>query len=113
MKLRVPDTVKLPEQAKVEAELLKLLASRLRPLSSTEVYRTLADTFELSPAQQVARRHESSTDPAWHWLVRRAMQRLQAQKWAYRPGHALWAATIAGKSQVEGIQEDIFGRGET
>ena len=112
MKVRIPDTLNLPAQHRVEDELLKLLASRSRPLSTTEAYRTLADTFGLTAAQRVARRKEGSADPAWSWLVRRAMQRLQVQKWTYRPDHGSWSATEAGRNQAEGIREDILGFGE-
>ena len=55
MKVRIPDSPKLPPQLEVEAELLKLLAARSRPLNSTEAYRALADTFRLTSAQRDAR----------------------------------------------------------
>lgn len=99
MKVRIPDTLNLPAQAKVEAELLKLLASRSRSLGTAEVYRTLAETFGLSRAQREARREASSSDPAWNWLVRRAMQRLEKEGWAQRPEHGAWAVTEKGRGE--------------
>ena len=79
MKVRIPDSLKLPPQLEVEAELLKLLAARSPPLATAEVYRILAETFALTPWQRQAPREGSphSSDPAWNWLVRRAMQRLE------------------------------------
>ena len=110
MKVRIPKSLKLPAQAAVERELLKLLAARSRPQSTTEAYRTLADTFMLTPAQRDARARGSS-DPCWSWLVRRAMQRLVKQRWTCRTQRGFWAATERGRSQakfaVEGLP-DIF-----
>jgi hypothetical protein len=104
MKVRIPDTLKLPPQAKVEVELLKLLAARSRPLAPTEAYRALADTFRLTSVQQQAPREGSvrSSDPAWNWLVRRAMQHLKDEGWAYHPQHGFWAATEEGRSAQRG-----------
>jgi hypothetical protein len=93
MKVRIPDTLKLPAQAAVEHELLKLLNARSRGLATTEAYRILADTFQLTPAQRDARR-ESSSDPAWHWLVRRAMQRLVKNGWACHTQRGFWAKKV-------------------
>jgi hypothetical protein len=98
MKLRIPDGVSLPAQAKVEGELLKLLASSQRPLASSEVYRMLADTFMLAATQQVARRDTARLEPAWNWLVRRAMQRIEKEEgWACRPRCGQWSATGRGR----------------
>jgi hypothetical protein len=52
----------LPTQARVEAKLLKLLASRARPLSTNDVYRTLADACDLSAAQRAA--HVEGHEPS-------------------------------------------------
>jgi hypothetical protein len=111
MKVRIPDNLGLPAQQKVEAELLKLLVFNPRPLSTSEIYRQLADTFALTPSQRVARREPARLDPAWNWLVRRAMQRLEAEGWAYRPDRAVWAVTEMGRSQQQLRQHglpDIF-----
>ena len=99
MSVRIPDKLRLPDQLKVEAELLKLLALNLRPLSTSEIYRRLADAFALTASQRVARREVARLDPAWNWLVRRAMQRLEAEGWAYRPDRAMWVVTEKGRSQ--------------
>ena len=97
MRVRIADTLGLPPQAEVEIELLKLLASRSRLRLFTEVYRLLADTFGLTSSQRVARREVARPDPAWNWLVRRAMQRIQKEGWAY-PRHGQWAATAKGRT---------------
>jgi Mrr N-terminal domain len=114
MKVRALESLKLPLQRDVEAELLKLLAARSQPSVITEVYRTLADTFRLTLVQRQAPRgaaFRSSFEPAWNWLVRRAMQRLQKEGWACRPQYGFWAATEKGRGQakiaVEGLP-DIF-----
>lgn len=112
MKFRIPDTLGLPVQSKVETELLKLLAARSRPLATAEVYRALADTFGLTLSQRTARWREGSADPAWNWLIRRAMERIEKkEKWAYRPERGLWGATETGRNRakylVEGLP-DIF-----
>lgn len=99
MKVNILEILELPAQPKVEAELLKLLAVNSRPLSTTEIYRRLADAFGLTASQRVARRQATRLDPAWNWLVRRAMQRLEAEGWAYRPERAAWVVTKKGRSQ--------------
>ena len=108
MKVRIPDSLKLPAQRDVETELLKLLAARSRPLATQEAYRILADTFNLTSAQRDAR-PERSSDPAWHWLVRRAMQRLVKEKWACHTQHGLWAATEEGRSAQRGRERYAAG----
>jgi len=102
-------TLNLPPQAEVEGKLLQLLAARSRPLTTTEVYRSLADIFNLSLAQRDARR-ERGNDPAWNWLVRRAMQRLVAKGWADHRQHASWAATEKGRS-IQQEREKIIAQG--
>jgi hypothetical protein len=99
MSVPIPDKLRLPDQSRVETELLKLLAFNSRPLSTLEIYRQLADAFALTASQRVARREAARLDPAWNWLVRRAMQRLEAEGWAYRPDRAKWVATEKGRSQ--------------
>ncbi len=98
MRVRAPEKLGLPDQSKVEAELLKLLAFNLRPLSTAEIYRQLADTFGLTASQRVARREVARLDPAWNWLVRRAIHRLEADGCAYRPDRAMWVVTEKGRS---------------
>lgn len=118
MRVRIPEPLGLPTQPKVEPKLLKLLAARSRSIFPVEVYRILADDFELSLAQREVR-PKSSTEPAWNWRVRRAMQRLVAQGQAYHPQAGKWAATQYGRSlqrareqhgpKVKGvIDEDIL-----
>jgi hypothetical protein len=99
MMIGIPEKLGLPDQSKVEAELLKLLALTLRPLATVEIYRQLADAFALTASQRVARRDAARLDPAWNWLVRRAMHRLEAQGWVYRPDRAMWVVTEKGRSQ--------------
>ena len=99
MSVATPDKLKLPDLSKVEAELLKLLVVNLRPLSTIEIYHRLADAFALTASQRVARREVTRLDPAWNWLVRRAMQRLEAEGCAYRPDRAMWVATEKGRSR--------------
>jgi hypothetical protein len=89
----MPEKLGLPPQPKVEAELLKLLAFSPRPRPTSEIYRLLADAFGLVASQRVARREATRPDPAWNWLVRRALQRLEAEGWAYRPERGAWVVT--------------------
>jgi hypothetical protein len=91
----------MPSQPKVEAELLKLLAFNSRPLSTIEIYRPLADTFELTALQGAARRRATRLGPAWSWLVRRSMQRLETGGSAYRPARAAWVITEKGRSHQQ------------
>ena len=116
MKINIVEKLGLPPQPKVEAELLKLLAVNSRPLSTTEIYRRLADAFGLTASQRVARHQATRLDPAWNWLVRRAMQRLEAEGWAYRPERAAWVVTEKGRSQQQLRQHgfpDIFTEEES
>jgi hypothetical protein len=116
MKIKMLEKLDLPPQSKVEAELLKLLAFNSRPLSTTEIYQRLADTFGLTASQRVARRQATRLDPAWNWLVRRVMQRLEAEGWAYRPERAAWVVTQKGRSQQQLRQQglpDIFAEEES
>ena len=116
MKVNILEKLDLPPQPKVEAELVKLLAFNLRPLSTTEIYWRLADTFGLTASQRVARRQATRLDPAWNWLVRRAMQRLEAEGWAYRPERAAWVVTEKGRSHQQFRQHglpDIFSEEES
>ena len=101
MKVRVPDSLGLPAQPKVEAELVRLLASRSQPSPTAEAYDILAKIFGLSSEQRVAR-FEGARDPAWNWLVRRTMQHLEDAGWAYRPQRGLWIATSAGRYGATG-----------
>jgi|SRR5580704_6918973 hypothetical protein len=98
MKVRMPDKFGLPAQPKVEAELLKLLAFSPQPLSTNEIYRLLADTFRLVASQRAVRREATRPDPAWNWLVRRALQRLEAEGWVYRPERGAWVVTKKGRA---------------
>ncbi len=119
MRVRVPGSLRLPAQLRVEVELLKLLVARSRPLMTTEIYRALAEACGVTLAQREARA-EGSADPAWHWQVRRAMQRIENEGWAYRPQRGQWAATAngralqrareqAGTSKVVGtVDDDLF-----
>ena len=97
MRVRIPGSLGLPAQLRVEVELLKLLAARSRPLKTTEIYRVLAEACGVTLAQREARA-EGSADPAWHWQVRRAMQRIEKEGWAYRPQRGQWAATAKGRA---------------
>ena len=120
MKVRIPDSLRLPTQAKAEDELLKLLASRSRPLSTNEAYRTLADSCGLTPAKRAARPEGGRAEPAWNYRVRWAMDRIRRKGWARSTEHGMWTATATGRKlqrareqsgpKVVGIIEDnIFG----
>jgi hypothetical protein len=98
MKVCMPEKLGLPPQPKVEAELLKLLAVSPRPLRTSEIYSLLADAFGLAASQRVVRRDVTRSDPAWNWLVRRALQRLEAEGWAYRPERGAWVVTKRGQA---------------
>jgi hypothetical protein len=98
MKIQTPDKLSLPPQSKVEVELLKLLAFSQGPLVTSEIYRRLADTFKLTASQRAVRREATRTDPAWNWLVRRAIQRLEAEGLAYRPARGAWVVTEKGRT---------------
>src|ERR1700733_8232299 len=76
MKIKILEKLDLPPQSKVEAELLKLLAFNSRPLSTTEIYRRLADTFGLTASQRVARRQATRLDPALNWPLPRVLARV-------------------------------------
>src|ERR1700679_4196511 len=73
MKIKILEKLDLPPQSKVEAELLKLLAFNSRPLSTTEIYRRLADTFGLTASQRVARSPAAGLYPAWDLLLQRVL----------------------------------------
>jgi restriction endonuclease Mrr len=117
MKVRIPDKLGLPAQEKVETELLKLLASGSRPVSTAEAYRRLADTFGLTAAQRTAPSEGGRGEPAWNYRVRWAMEHIEKEKgWARRIQRGMWTATAAGKtiqrareqsgSKVVGVIED-------
>jgi restriction endonuclease Mrr len=119
MKVRVPDTLRLPTQTKAEDELLKLLASRARPLSTNEAYRALADACDLTQAQRVARADGTRAEPAWHYRVRWAMDRIEKAGWARRVERGMWTATAqerkvqrarqqSGSKVTAVVDEDIF-----
>jgi len=119
MKVRIPDSLGLPTQSKAEDELLKLLASRSRPLSTSEAYRQLADACGLTQAQRSARAEGVRAESAWNYRVRWAMDRIEKNGWAERIQRGMWTATANGReiqrareqsgSKVIGvIDQDIF-----
>jgi restriction endonuclease Mrr len=119
MKIRIPDSLGLPTQAKTEDALLKLLASRSRPVPTSEAYRALADACGLTQAQRVARAEGGRAEPAWNYRVRWAMDRIEGKGWAHRTQRGMWTATAMGRtvqrarqqsgSKVVGVVEhDIF-----
>jgi len=88
---------------------------------TTEIYRVLAEACGVTLAQREARA-EGSADPAWHWQVRRAMQRIEKEGWANRPQRGQWTATAngrelqrareqSGSSKVIGVvDDDLFSK---
>jgi restriction endonuclease Mrr len=119
--VHVPDSLGLPTQARVEAELLKLLASRSRAISTNDVYRVLADACDLTAAQRAAPTKGGRAEPVWRYRVRWAMEHIEGEGWALRPGRWRWAATAKGRTLqtareqagsvkiVGAIGHDLFG----
>jgi hypothetical protein len=70
---RLLERVGLPAQLDVEKRLFALLKATTRAMDAKTAYDRLAEEFQLSHQQRHAGRQN---DPDWHWLVRRAKQRL-------------------------------------
>ena len=65
MRPRLGASVKLPSQSDVEDRLLHFLYRYGRPIEPKDLYGPLADDFQSTQEQRLARRRDRD-EPAWH-----------------------------------------------
>jgi restriction endonuclease Mrr len=107
MKVRWPESLKLPPQGEIEDRLWHHLNARSGPVESKVLYDLLAEDFHLTPQQRTARA-PNSTESAWNYHVRWAKQKLVSRRWIDVPKNGLWVLTEAGrKKEIGPALEDL------
>jgi restriction endonuclease Mrr len=104
MRPRLGASVKLPSQSDVEDRLLHFLYRYGRPIEPKDLYGPLADDFQLTQEQRLARRRDRD-EPAWHNRVQWAKRHLVGLGFIDKNSpRGWWSLTTRGRERAAMIE---------